>query len=385
MPSYKNSQIIRYTVIVTSFIIVALILWNTYDFFKKFKTEERAKMEILAGAFERFSIQDLNADFSLEDKIIGKNNNIPMIITDENDSITLWDNLNDKKVHDRNYLEKQLRIMKSQNDPIKVTHLRSNGAQMIYYRDSDLLTKLKYYPIALILILFLFASVIYLFYKSNTIADQNKLWTGMAKETAHQIGTPLSSLMGWIEILRLEDTDPETVNEIEKDVDRLSVIANRFSKIGSVPNLTQNNIVSITRDSFLYLESRSSKHVKFHFLSQKTELFVLLNKQLYGWVIENLVKNAIDAMEGKGEITLSIAEKNQLIYVTVTDTGKGIPPNLQKKIFSPGFTTKLRGWGLGLSLAKRIINDYHKGKISVLESLPGKGTSIQIKLKKLEL
>jgi signal transduction histidine kinase len=342
-------------------------------------------MEILAGAFERFSINDLNADFSLEDKIIGNNNNIPMIITDEKDSITIWANLDDEKVHERSYLEKQLRIMKSQNEPIKVSHIRSNGAQMIYYRDSDLLTKLKYYPIALILILFLFASVIYLFFKSNTIADQNKLWTGMAKETAHQIGTPLSSLMGWIEILRLEGTNPDTVNEISKDVDRLSVIAERFSKIGSVPNLTKNNIVAVTKKSFLYLESRSSKQVKFQFKSQKPELLVMLNEQLYGWVIENLVKNAIDAMEGKGEITLAIAEKNQLVYVTATDTGKGIPSNLQHKIFSPGFTTKSRGWGLGLSLAKRIINDYHEGKISVLESTPGKGTSIQIKLKKLEL
>ena len=385
MPSYKNSQIIRYTVIITSFIIVALILWNTYDFFIKFKTEERSKMEILAGAFERFSINDLNADFSLEDKIIGNNNNIPMIITDERDSITIWANLDKEKIQNRSYLEKQLRIMKSQNEPIKVSHIRSNGAQLIYYRDSDLLTKLKYYPIALILILFLFASVIYLFYKSNTIADQNKLWTGMARETAHQIGTPLSSLMGWIEILRLEETAPSTVNEIEKDIDRLSVIADRFSKIGSIPNLTKNNIVEVTKKSFLYLESRSSKQVKFQFVSQKPEIFVLLNEQLYSWVIENLVKNAIDAMEGKGNITLSVAQKNELVYVTVTDTGKGIPSNLQRKIFSPGFTTKSRGWGLGLSLAKRIINDYHKGKIAVLESTPAKGTSIQIKLKKLDL
>lgn len=382
MPSYKNSQIIRYIVIATSFVIVALILWNTYDFFKKFKTEERAKMEILAGAFERFSINDLNADFSLEDKIIGNNNNIPMIITDEKDSITLWANLNTEKVHDRSYLQQQLRIMKSQNEPITVSHIRSNGAQLIYYRDSDLLTKLKYYPIALILILFLFASVIYLFYKSNIIADQNKLWTGMAKETAHQIGTPLSSLMGWVEILRLEGTAPDTVDEIEKDVDRLSVIAERFSKIGSVPHLTFNDIVEITKKSFLYLESRSSKQVKFYFTSEQAKISVLLNEQLYGWVIENLVKNAIDAMEGRGEISLSITVKNQFIYVTVSDTGKGIPSNLQHKIFSPGFTTKARGWGLGLSLAKRIINDYHEGKISVLESSLGKGTSIQIRLKK---
>ena len=353
MPSYKNSQIIRYTVIATSFIIVALILWNTYDFFKKFKTEERSKMEILAGAFERFSINDLDADFSLEDKIIGNNNNIPMIITDEKDSITLWANLNEERVHDHSYLEKQLRIMKTQNEPIKVSHEGIVGAQLIYYRDSDLLTKLKYYPIALILILFLFASVIYLFYKSNTIADQNKLWTGMAKETAHQIGTPLSSLMGWIEILRLDGTPETTVNEIEKDVDRLSVIADRFSKIGSVPNLTKNNIVSVTKNSFLYLESRSSKQVKFEFKSQKPELFVLLNEQLYGWVIENLVKNAIDAMEGKGHITLSIAHKNNLIYITVTDTGKGIPSNLQKQNIFTWIYHKIKRLGIRIVFGKK--------------------------------
>ena len=220
MASHKNSQIIRWAVIITSFIIVALILWNTYDFFQKFKSEERAKMEILAGAYERFSSLDLNADFSLEDKIIGKNNNIPMIITNEKDSITEWANLDSLKTVKSDYLTKQLTIMKSQNAPLIVSHKRGNTQQFIYYRDSDLLTKLKYYPVALILILILFASVIYLFFKSNKVADQNKLWTGMARETAHQIGTPLSSLLGWIEILRLENTDETTIQEIENDVQK---------------------------------------------------------------------------------------------------------------------------------------------------------------------
>jgi two-component system, sporulation sensor kinase D len=382
MASHKNAQIIRWAVIITSFIIVALILWNTYDFFQKFKSEERAKMEILAGAFERFSTYDLNADFSLEDKIIGKNNNIPMIITNERDSITLWANLDSLKTIKNAYLDQQLAIMKSQNNPLIVSHKRGNTKQYIYYRDSDLLTKLKYYPVALILILILFASVIYLFFKSNKVADQNKLWTGMARETAHQIGTPLSSLLGWIEILRLENTDENTVQEIENDVNRLNTIAERFSKIGSIPVLKKYNIVEATNNSFNYLKSRSSKQVIFNFKTTKTEIYININLQLFSWVIENLVKNAIDSMEGKGKINLSITEDDKNVVIKITDTGKGIPKNLQNKIFSPGFTTKKRGWGLGLSLAKRIIENYHNGKISVLKSVMGKGTTFAVQLKK---
>ena len=382
MASYKNAQIIRWAVIVTSFIIVALILWNTYDFFQKFKNEERTKMEILAGAYERFSTFDLNADFSLEDKIIGKNNNIPMIITNEKDSITLWANLDSIKTKKPSYLNRQLAIMKGQNAPLIVSHKRGNTSQYIYYRDSDLLTKLKYYPVALIIILFLFASVIYLFFKSNKVADQNKLWTGMARETAHQIGTPLSSLLGWIEILRLENTDENTVQEIENDVKRLNTIAERFSKIGSIPVLKKHNIVKATRESFNYLELRSSKQVVFKFETSNIEIFSNINIQLFSWVIENLIKNAIDAMEGKGKILLSISEDDKNVFIKIKDTGKGIPKQLQKKIFSPGFTTKKRGWGLGLSLAKRIIENYHNGKISVLKSELKKGTTFLLVLKK---
>ena len=382
MASHKNTQIIRWIVITTSFIIVALILWNTYDFFIKFKTEDRAKMEVLAKAYERLSSVDLNADISLEDKIIGNNHNIPMIITNEDDSIYDWSNLDSIKTKKPTYLKEQLAIMKSQNQPIIISYKRANLNQLIYYRDSDLLTKLKYYPIALVLILILFASVIYLFFKSNKIADQNKLWTGMAKETAHQIGTPLSSLLGWIEILRLEDTDESTVQEIEKDVNRLNIIAERFSKIGSVPVLKQENIVEATESSFNYLKSRSSKQVLFNFNTSNTLIYCNINLQLFSWVIENLVKNAIDAMEGKGAIKLTISETASQVKITISDTGKGIPKNHHQKIFSPGYTTKKRGWGLGLSLAKRIIEDYHNGKIYVLKSEIGKGTTFAITLKK---
>lgn len=382
MASHKNTQVIRWLVIIASFIIVALILWNTYDFFIKFKTEERAKMEVLAKAYERLSSADLNADISLEYKIIGNNHNIPMIITNEKDSITDWSNLDSLKTKKTTYLKDQLAIMKSQNSPISISYKNANINQFIHYRDSDLLTKLKYYPIALVLILLLFASVIYLFFKSNKIADQNKLWTGMAKETAHQIGTPLSSLLGWIEILRLENIDETTVNEIEKDVERLNIIAERFSKIGSVPILKEENIVEATEVAFNYLKSRSSKQVLFNFNSASKLINCNINLQLFSWVIENLVKNAIDAMEGKGAIKLTISETANQVKIEISDTGKGIPKNLHQKIFSPGYTTKKRGWGLGLSLAKRIIEDYHNGKIAVSKSEIGKGSTFAITLKK---
>jgi len=307
-----------------------------------------------------------------------------MIITNERDSITEWSNLDIEKTKKPTFLLRQLSIMKGQNNPILINYTTDNEniTLYIYYRDSDLLTKLKYYPVALILILILFASVIYLFFKSSKVAEQNKLWTGMAKETAHQIGTPLSSLLGWIEILRLENTDENTVKEIENDVFRLNTIAERFSKIGSIPKLKVLDIVYVTSSSFNYLKSRSSKQVEFNFDEPKKEILAKINLQLFSWVIENLVKNAIDAMEGKGKIDLAITESDKNVNITISDTGKGIPKSLQQKIFSPGYTTKKRGWGLGLSLAKRIIEDYHDGKITVLKSEINKGTTFAITLKK---
>ncbi len=386
MASQQYTKIIRVLVIFASFIIVSLILWNTYSFFQKFKKEERSKIEVLAMAYKRLNILDLTADITLEYKIIGNNHNIPMLITTEKGKITEWSNLDANKVKQPNYLKEQLALMKSQNVPIVVTYkdkIKNQTIRLyIYYRDSDLLTKLKYYPIALILILVLFTSAIYLFFKSTKVAEQNKLWTGMAKETAHQIGTPLSSLLGWIEILRLENTDENTIQEIEKDVTRLETIAERFSKIGSVPEVKKKNLVETTKNAFSYLKARSSKQVHFNFNSSSPIIYANINEQLFSWVIENLVKNAIDAMEGKGEIYLTINETIKNIQICIKDTGKGIPKKLQQKIFSPGFTTKKRGWGLGLSLAKRIIEDYHNGKIQVSNSKVNKGTTFEILLKK---
>jgi signal transduction histidine kinase len=229
----------------------------------------------------------------------------------------------------------------------------------------------------------LFLSVIYLFYSSNKAAETNKLWTGMAKETAHQIGTPLSSLLGWIAILKAEKVDETYIDEIEKDVHRLNIIANRFSKIGSIPELQKRDVVLVTKKAFDYLQSRSSQQISFSFSSSDTEIKTLLNEELFGWVIENLIKNAIDAMLGKGKVSLVIENSAQNVRILISDTGKGMPKKLFNQIFKPGFTTKKRGWGLGLSLSKRIVEEYHKGKIFVQKSELGKGTTFEILVPKI--
>ena len=383
MNLFSNTLLFKRVAIAVSFVIVTLILWNTYTFFQKFKTEERVKMEILAEAQKEIgSISDLNASVTLPLKVIENNNSIPMILVDEKGDILYTQNLDSIKSLNPKYIEKQLAIMKNQNEPITISYDGKNK-QFIYYKDSDLLNKLTYYPIALILILILFLTVIYLFYSSNKSAETNRLWTGMAKETAHQIGTPLSSLLGWISILKMEKVDETYIDEIEKDVYRLNTIANRFSKIGSVPELKSENIISVTKQAFDYLESRSSKQISFSFKTDEKEIKTKLNKELFGWVIENLIKNAIDAMQGKGKLHLEISQTQKKVKITVSDTGKGMPKKLFKQIFKPGFTTKKRGWGLGLSLSKRIVEDYHKGKIFVKKSELGKGTTFQIVLDRI--
>ena len=380
-----NTLIFKRIAVLISLIIVSLILWNTYIFFQKFKTEERVKMESYGDATQELNtlnLEDLNKETSLLPlKIIQKNKNTPLILVSSTGKINGFKNLDSIKSLDPNYLKEQLEIMKKQNKPITINYL--GQTDYIYYKDSDLLNKLTYYPLALILILLLFLAVIYLFYSSNKIAETNKLWTGMAKETAHQIGTPLSSLLGWIAILKMEKTDDIYIKEIEKDVVRLNTIANRFSKIGSTPKLNKENIVTVTKQAYDYLESRSSKQIVFYFKTSDTEIITNLNLELFSWVIENLIKNAIDAMQKEGVLELKIENTLKKVKITVSDTGKGMPKKLFKQIFKPGFTTKKRGWGLGLSLSKRIVEDYHKGQIFVQKSEIDKGTIFEISLNKV--
>ena len=359
----------RWIIIAASFVIVSLILWNTYDFFQVFKVEERQKMEILAKSLQTINNSDPTVDdIDLQLFIISSNKTIPFIVTDQKGIITNNSNIEVNVSESPIQLKNLLNRFKKENQAIIIEG--AGTSQYLYYGNSSLLTKLKYYPLALVLIIVLFGGIVYNFYRSTKIGTQNKLWAGMAKETAHQIGTPLSSLIGWVEIMKADNVDETTVSEIEKDIARLQTITDRFSKI-----------VKETEEALFYLKARFSKQVKFSFTGPDYPVLISLNPGLHSWTIENLVKNAIDAMKGKGDLTVSVIDDNKYIRIRVSDTGKGIPKNDFSRVFEPGFTTKKRGWGLGLSLTKRIVEEYHDGNVKVLSSEIGKGTCIQMTFK----
>lgn len=387
----KHRQHIRWIIIIASFGIISLILWNTYVFFQKFKAEERRNMEtwsIAQSDFLNSFTNDLDAEVNKVTTYIitDSTSTTPRILASIEGEITSFNNIDTVGVKNVDlYLKNKLIRFKKENTPIPLSYYnnKTNSKESIgilYYGNSPLINKLKYYPLALLLIIVLFGAVVYFFYRSSKIATQNKLWSGMAKETAHQIGTPLSSLMGWTEILKGENINPEYITEIEKDIHRLQTITERFSKIGSIPLLKRTDIIEETNEAFDYLKTRSSKFINFSIKTPDHPVYVNLNTQLYGWTIENLVKNAIDAMKGKGDlhVNISVLEKN--VKVTVTDTGKGISKKEFNSVFEPGYTSKKRGWGLGLSLAKRIVEDFHNGQIKVLTSEKNKGTTMQISL-----
>ena len=373
----------RWIIIAVSFIIISLILWNTYAFFQIFKNEERQKMEVWAEAQKNLEMANENTEVELPLKVLSYNSTIPLILTSSNDTIIDGRNIDPELLKDSLQVKKLLKQFKNENEPIKISY-DENDYRLLYYGNSSLLNKLKYYPLALVSIIVLFGGLVYNFYKSTKMATQNKLWAGMAKETAHQIGTPLSSLIGWLEIMKADNVDETTVSEIEKDIVRLQTITDRFSKIGSEPILQKVNIIKETEESFDYLKSRFSKQVEFSFKAPTYPIEINLNSALHSWTIENLVKNAIDAMKGRGKLNVLILEDARFVKIRVSDTGKGIPKKQYRQIFEPGFTTKKRGWGLGLSLTKRIVEEYHSGKIRVLTSEVGKGTCIQVSFKKLD-
>ncbi|KUJ60306.1 histidine kinase [Flavobacteriaceae bacterium CRH] len=370
----------RWIIIFISFSIITLILWNTYTFFQIFKNEERIKMKLLANAQIALINADENTDLELPLQISSNNTSIPVILT-MYDKILTTRNVPEEILNDEKKSMHFLKNLQSENEPI-VFEYSPGKYQKLYYGNSALLNKLKYYPIALLLIIFLCGALIYNFYKSTKMATQNKLWAGMAKETAHQIGTPLSSLIGWVEILKTEEIDQSITLEIEKDIERLQTITDRFSKIGSIPVLEPHDIIAETLDTYNYLQSRFSKQVAFSYHVPETPILGMINPALHSWTIENLVKNAIDAMKGKGTLDLYIEQDAHHVKIKVKDSGTGIPKKQFKTIFEPGFTTKKRGWGLGLSLTKRIVEEYHSGKIKVLHSEIGKGTTFQIQLNK---
>jgi two-component system, sporulation sensor kinase D len=377
----KNTS--RWVIIFASFLIISLILWNTYTFFQIFKNEERIKMNLWAKAQKTLINAGENTDVELPLQIFSNNSSIPIILT-EKDSIISTVNIDETILKNKDKALSFLKNLKHENEAIVIEYAPGKH-QELYYGNSELLNKLKYYPIALLLIIFLFGGLVYNFYRSTKMATQNKLWAGMAKETAHQIGTPLSSLIGWVELLKAENVDESTTFEIEKDIERLQTITDRFSKIGSKPKLENRDIVQETLQSYDYLQSRLSKQIEFSFKAPKTPIMVSLNPTLHSWTIENLVKNAIDAMKGRGQLDLEIEEDEDTVKINVTDSGGGIQKKQFRSIFEPGFTTKKRGWGLGLSLTKRIVEEYHKGTIKVLHSELGKGTTMQLSYRKSKL
>ncbi len=379
----RNKSLSRWGFILASIFIISLILWNTYIFFNQLKENERRKMEIWAVAQEELA-QSLAGDGSSVSEtaltIIRSNSTTPMILHTLKEDNYEGRNIDVKIVENERARKNKINQFISEYKPLEVKY-NDQVLSVIYFGNSPIINKLKYYPAALILIIFLFILAVYLFYKTSKSSEQNRLWAGMAKETAHQIGTPLSSLVGWTEILKSEQVNPEYILEMEKDVSRLETITDRFSKIGSIPKLERCDLVEETKTTFYYLQKRTSKLINFQLNIPKEPIFIEMNPQLYSWTIENLVKNGIDAMKGKGNITISITKNSKYALVHIADTGKGLTKSEFRRIFTPGHTTKKRGWGLGLSLAKRIIEEYHKGKIRVLKSNPDQGTTMEIALK----
>lgn len=376
-----RTNMTRWIFVCFSFVLVVFIVYQILQIFVVFKNDERTKMEIWAKALENLNNADENTDVDLLLLVIKDNTSIPIIKTDEKDEILDMINVDPSLIGNKEKSLALLNDFKNENTPIKLS-LDSKRYHLLYYGNSPVVNKLKYYPLILSLIILLFIVIVYNFYSANKSASENNLWVGMAKETAHQIGTPLSSLIGWLEIMRAEGVDETYLQEIQNDINRLQVITDRFSRIGSVPVLEDLDIVKETQDTVEYLRKRASSQIEFTFRAPNRKIPVSLNASLHSWTIENLVKNAIDAMKGKGKLSVIISDNSGYVRINVSDTGSGINKSNFKNVFEPGFTTKKRGWGLGLSLTKRIVEEYHFGRIRVLNSEIGKGTTMQISYRK---
>ena len=374
-----NKRWIGFIIIFTIFVVT---VWSSNKIVQELKREEHKRVENYAKSLELISSSEF-LDSRTQDflfKLLEDNKTIPVALIDDKGNISDTKNIDETITNNEAQLKKYVLAMKRDDQTIEVD--LPEGKNYVYFKNSKLLNQLQYYPLIIILLILLFFGFAYWYFKTIRDTEKSYLWAGMAKETAHQIGTPLSSLMGWVELLKLEDIDQMSVIEIEKDVDRLKHIADRFSKIGSTSELKKNDLIATTKQTVNYISQRISKKTEVNFTTDVDEYLINLNESLYSWVIENLMKNAADAMQNKGVLDISIYTKGKFVEILVSDTGSGIPTKLQRKIFEPGFTTKKRGWGLGLSLAKRIIEEYHKGKIFVAKSSKETGTQFKILLKK---
>ncbi len=382
MNIYQNKTIVKIAIFACAMVIGIVSLHFTSKMAGKMAIEEMRRMQVWAEATRQIAICEDGDEIDFFLRIIQNNNTIPVIMIDEKGEIISTMNLPRIREADTAYCAKRMAIMESKHEPIVIT-LTPNTWNRIYYDDSIILRQLTYFPYVQMFIMALLALAGYLAFSTSRKAEQNRVWVGMSKETAHQLGTPISSLMAWVEILRQDERNQAYVDEMQKDIDRLRMIADRFSKIGSLPDMQLCDLSKSVEVAVGYMRSRVSSNVNITVVDNTSHgILVNLNAALFNWVIENLIKNAIDAMNGKGSITIKVNELPQSAELLVSDTGKGMHKKQFKAIFTPGYTSKERGWGLGLSLTKRIINEYHKGKISVLSSEIGIGTTFRIILPK---
>jgi signal transduction histidine kinase len=356
-------------------------LWYTNRLVRHIEDTERQKMKLWAEAIRIMNSADFDTDLAFPFSVIESNTHIPVILTDSEGNILEHKNLDSIKSINPVYLKRQLEHAREENDSL-VINLGPNEYQNLFYRDSILLRKLIFFPYVQLAVIILFILVSYIAFSVSRKAEQNEVWTGMSKETAHQLGTPISSLMGWMELLKQSELDSGMVREMEKDASRLEKITDRFSKIGSKPALKDGDLSRILVESMDYMRNRSPENIEYLLDIPSKPIRVNLNETLFEWVIENLCKNSTDAIEGGGRVIIHAVETESNVIIDVEDTGKGIAKSKYRTIFKPGYTTKKRGWGLGLSLSKRIIETYHHGKIFVLSSTPFDSTVIRIILKR---
>lgn len=379
---YDSRQLLKYLFIVAAVVIAIASVFVSDLLIKDLAREERQKIEVWAEATRVLTSEDPSLNMNLILQIIQGNTAIPVMLCNDRDSVMNYKNLELPEKNVDEFLQQKVQELKKKKDPI-VIDMEDGTYQYLYYDDSLILKRLLVYPYAQLTVMAVFILTAFLALASTKKAEQNKVWVGLSKETAHQLGTPISSLIAWLEYLKLKEVDPTLLAEMEKDVKRLEMIAERFSKIGSTPEPVPVNICESVRSALDYMETRISSKVKITVEAPEEPVMVLMNQALFAWVVENLCKNAVDAMEGQGIITFHIEEKGKKVRIDVTDTGKGILKSKFKTVFNPGYTTKKRGWGLGLSLVKRIIESYHGGKIYVKSSEIGKGTTFRIELRRL--
>lgn len=380
---YQNRKQVKWLVVIVSLIIGAGSIWYTNRLVEELRERERRQIELLSSALEYAASNTDNLTF-INQEIIQQNYSIPVIMVDASGEPIEFRNIRFKKNADGEdslkTLDIELEKMKAEYEPI----LLREADILVYYRNSELLINLKYYPYVQLAVILIFGMLAYAIFNQSKIAEQNRVWAGLTKETAHQLGTPIASLMAWIDYLRnspVWEENKEIITEMDKDVVKLRMVTERFSSIGSKPMIQAENLYQVIEETITYLRPRISTKVDLNIKADSRDLDAMMNKPLFEWVIENICKNAVDAMKGKGTITIELLQdSDKFVIIDITDNGKGMEKRLFKKVFNPGFSTRQRGWGLGLTLAKRIIESYHGGKIFVKSSEVGVGTTFRIVL-----